>query len=216
MFKEKINLGAKQESPEEIDKIKREKYEKSAAELAREKTSIIERLTGKGITKDEIIRMDAKLENEARGMAKRKPDNYRKEHLENLQSSSLKIEKREGLKFFVNDLSGQGGLEFAFSADKKVLSGEINGHKIKISAHYLKNSFNQPVLQKVEGYIDGDKMAEEDAEKIFNRYSQVADQRMNKIDQIKKGKREQSEDEKQARKNVASQKKTSKSVEEVL
>jgi hypothetical protein len=173
-FEKPENLSA--EEMEKIDES-RKTYEKDAGKLARKKTSIYERVTGTGVTKEEIIHSDAKLENATRATSAKKYVGIDriiggKENFERLQNSNLEIEN--------------------IGNDEKVLSGVIDGQEIKI---IFKDMPVYGGYEKIEGYINGEAMDKSDAIKICDKYSPLARARMERIDRIKEDKEERREKE---------------------
>jgi hypothetical protein len=131
-----------------------QKYEKQAKKDAKEY----------GIKKDDVIRIDADLENEARNEAESiKGDAYHKRY------------SREKLNEIVDKIAnstlhfGEPGL--TIFDDKGALKGNINGHEVKIK--FAGENFNREIYCE----IDGEGINDKDAWKIYKKYGDVASAR---------------------------------------
>lgn len=172
---EKINL----------DKIKaRESYEKRTEGIAN--PSLIERLSRcfkkaefselkkKGITKEDIIKLDAELEFGARKAAEGKGlDSKEQKYLDKMANSSLSFSQEFGSMD-----------DFGNFVKRYIIKGEINGQGVEVveSAHY--QSKDRSKEGSYEGLLNGKKLIAEDAKKIFEEYSPIARERMMAISKL--------------------------------
>lgn len=141
-------------------------------------------LQSTGITKEDVIRIDADLELEARKNAEGKAvDSLEQKYLEKMINSDLSFKH-------TLEVPGPGIGRFS---DK--IEGKINDQDVLITDRYLMRQrmdedFNPIAPEKenndetYEGILNKIKLSEEEAKKLFTEYQKIAEDRMNAINKF--------------------------------
>lgn len=182
-MKEQMSFG-----PKKNESV--EKYEKTVENFV--KPSLKEKISlffqtaefsafkNKGITKEDIIRIDAELELAATKLAEGKELNSpEKQYLDKIKNSDL---------FFTQNFSPDRSGSYAWTNDS--IKGDIKGEEVEVTEQYLMraNTQHPDGREKYEegketysGLLNKKKLSEEDAKKIFDEYNQIAKDRINAI-----------------------------------
>jgi hypothetical protein len=176
----------------------RKEYEKYASKSARDKNTFIENVTQGETTikKEDVIEIDAHVENYARNLLK-----------------MGKINEKNFSKLVNNTL------EYKMSPGEwGKIFGKINDQEIKIKhvpgfrAIYRGQHYSQNTPDQYKGTINGKVMTDEDAENLYNELSRIMDIRDEKIWELKNELRSkkamrlnQEENEKENRKKIKQQ-----------
>lgn len=197
----------KQYTPEEIAELEKQRkdYDKQATKDARNKNSLVENLTGRGviIDKEDIVRIDANRENAERKGVKnatdgklgqeevlRGPRNNERQRLE-FRLADLDREQKSTLTVhYVNRVHRNDLDEGGFIERIDNLEGLIDGKKVFIKMERDNDRF------AASGTIDGEKITAEFAQRILEKYLDTAIQRTNMAFGLKKGREEVRLDEK--------------------
>lgn len=159
-------------------KASQKEYDKSTKELVKQYGgSFFHRLLGAGlITKEEIVKMDADMENEALDKVKANPDDATaKEYLNKLQNSNLIMDT------FLNETGSLFDTPRKYSDIRTKLEGSINGKNTFI----LKSEITKD-NESYSGHVDDNKLNQEEAKSIFENYFPIAKERTLKIQEIVK------------------------------
>ncbi len=163
-------------------------YEKRASNLAKSYSTFIENLIGKGILdKEDIIRIDAELENEQKENS---------EFSKKITDQDLVLVKKE------KDMGSHsvGVDEHGIKEESipplvtEVLKGKINGQDVEIihktqDDYIIKHGHGH--INTMEGWLNGKKLSEEEASKIYSEYYDLANARMTKIQRLVNKRREE-------------------------
>ena len=181
---EKFSLGPKVKE--------RKDYEKRAEKIAN--PSLKDRLSSffetlefselkkKGITKEDVMRIDAELELEARGKAEGKEaDSEEQKYLEKMENSDL---------VFKQVIVPVGAGAYAWFTDS--IKGDIKGQNVNVNYKYLMGlDFTKPDGRRKQdggesynGLVDKKYLAEKDTIKIIDEYSEIAKKRMDAINKF--------------------------------
>ena len=188
----------------------RDAYEKQAAKDARKQNTIIENLTGKGIDKEDVIRLDAQTEDEYRDKAI--ADSFYKELLDQHQKSTLTFDEKTQYWY-----DGSNHYKTTF-----VMEGLIAGKKVKIKGvtddETTMNLSVDEGIKKISGTIDGKSISELFAKKILLKYQSVSELRKHDIEKIHE-KAQQAENERKeqielTRQEVQNEKARAKRIED--
>ena len=139
-------------------------YEKGAAKEASKRNTGVENLFGKGIDKEDVMRVDANIENEAR-------DEIGKWKGSHMEKHAIGRAERIANSDLVFRVFGPGVAGFV---------GTINGHKVEIRTPIGRD------LGSFSGSIDGIELSREEAKKIGDDYYEIAKERSYEIDEKKK------------------------------
>jgi len=175
-----------QHTPEEVIEIEKQRvaYDKEAGNAARKQNSFSENLNGKGMTKEDVVRYDARLENKIFDWA---PDSPRAraypELLDTVQKSSLTISSKEIKEsLWAHVLSGSLDRDLG---DEDDMEGLIGGREVKIRSKYNKDykpgEDSYDIKYIWSGEIDGETISADFAEKLFNKYQHAAQVRTRQL-----------------------------------
>ena len=173
-------------------------YEKKAEQIAN--PSLKDRLSSffetlefselkkKGITKEDVIRIDAELELEARKEAEGKDaDSKEQKYLEKIKNSDL---------VFKQVIVPVGGAHAsAWFTDS--IKGDIKGQNVDVNCRYLMAAPGRRAEDGGESYngsLDKKDLAEKDTKQIFDEYSEIAKKRMDAINKFITEKRAKTEE----------------------
>ena len=114
----------------------------------------------KKITKEDVIRIDAELEQKARNLAEKAgADSDEQKYLEKMQNSDLVLSKAS----FRNP---------GWHID--IIKGKINGQDVRVENAYF-FVYNEPrERNEYKGTLNGEKLPEDDAKRIFAEYGPIA------------------------------------------
>lgn len=154
-------------------------YEKSAEKQASKAKTFIEKITGKGIDKEDIIKIDAGMERDARE-GKFNDTNYHMQKWRPLEDYNLTQE--ENIKRIANSNVVLEDLGETNGDYPTILKGKINGYDVNIK---LKNRVEVYSRRNFEGTMDNKELSEEEAKEIFDMYSPVAEEREKRIGDLK-------------------------------
>ncbi len=166
------------------------------------------------VTKEEIIRIDADIENELRKKVSRlkeviasfeQPENIHRGGGEEFEKDLEKTEKqleiltKSDLNLYEED---DDEVESVY-ARKRTMEGEINGQKVKLIEHYQADPITPEDKEYDnyfgwEGTINGKEIPEEEIRELFKSQESILTDRNSKIDKLiesKKRKKEKDEDQ---------------------
>lgn len=166
------------------------KYEERASKLAKSYNTFIDNLLGDGfISKEDIIRIDAEIENDFKNGDAHKY-NVEEENIENITNSNLSLSEKY-TPFIDKKNNWKSGPYFDLkdyvSKATSVLSGEIDNKDVRIKQEkfiYPSRGRTGPSIgdqYKFTGTLDDKKISEEQAEEIFSQYADFQRWRTAKI-----------------------------------
>lgn len=168
----------KQYTPDEIAKINesRKDYEKRAGREARKGSSLLEILTGSGITKDNVIESNAHYENGVRDRARWSDE----------MANRYGLGRKAKRQLFI-DLLKKSDLEVISDDNKTILKGRINGQNVEVGLRHPMTHEGQYAQQHVDGRfgkINGVEISSEDAGEIFSLYYNLHDDRIGALENM--------------------------------
>jgi len=130
-----------------------------------------------GLTKDDITRIDAELESDARKAAEGKGlDSEERKYLDKVKNSDLVFEETPKMNGYYRDAGYcRDAVEPYLYIES--IKGKINGQDVDVKNKVAKNIEEE----EYEGSLNGEELFEEDAKKIFDEYGPIAEKRMNAI-----------------------------------
>jgi hypothetical protein len=170
-FEEKMSLAE-----EETTKMRKE-YEDNAQKTARNQNTIIENLAGTktAITKEDVIEIDAHMENDARTLLKR--GKMSEKEFKNLVTNSL--------EYSTSKLNAYEGPRWS------KIKGTVNGIDVELKVKWINggNQYdrNHPSFhpKDYEGEINGKPLSGNDAKKLYEELIDIIDKRQEQIDLLK-------------------------------
>jgi len=126
--------------------------------------------------KEDIVRIDAEMEKEAREKFEKNPEAVEKEYLDKLKNSSLVVEAISEGGVSIDDLTDRPEYikkDPRYQPVEYALDGVINGKKVSLHVDVSENTY--------KGSIDGQELPQNQAKKIFDDYLEVAKERTGKI-----------------------------------
>ncbi len=184
--------------PQEQIESSRENYDKRAEEIANPslgkrlskffETADFSELQGRGIAKEDVIRIDAELESEARKAAEGKgADSEEQKYLDRMLNSDL--------VFNQTVRSIRAGI-YPWRTD--IIKGEIKGQDVNVQNEYFLGLNELHVggdgktreKESYKGSINGKEMFEPDARNIYDEYGPIAKKRIIAVNQFLREKKE--------------------------
>ena len=140
---------------------KRRTYEENVSDVVNDNTSLLEKITGTGITKMDVMHTDAEDENFHRRLDK----DYPPEHSVNSEERIEERKMREDANVIMQEKEG-------FATIFKTLNGDISGKDIEITQKISRNKDDtkwdyEIVSSATSPFFDGKRLDVADAEKIF-------------------------------------------------
>ncbi len=129
------------------------------------RTVEISSFKNKDITKEDIIKIDAELELEARKASEGKgAESEEQKYFEKMKNSDLAFKKEE----------------YGYGWEDNIIKGEINGQDVDI--HYNYQDINDKKFKETyNGFLNKKQLLPVDAKRIFDEYSEIAEKRMGAI-----------------------------------
>lgn len=184
-MKEQISFG-----PESDKSIK--EYEKNASKIASKYNSFFENLLKTGlISKEDVIRVDAEIENKLR-------DKVKKYELENesginttndFENSSRKDKiKQMSDSDLIFDRKTKKVISSYDSDNPHVdtLKGKIKGQDVLIKKHWRGDPHSVMNYSKYEGLLNNKDLPQEEGKKLFEKYIRLQEERVKEIEDLLK------------------------------
>ena len=171
---EKISLREKNDKSIET-------YEKNVSKLPRKFNSLFESVLGKGIKKEDIIRLDAEMENE---LIDRVEELKKKNDTEGLSKAKEELDKFRNSNLIIDVKVKMGGLGgMGYSVTRKI-EGTIKGEEASIKELQFNSGEVTKSRFEYKGTVNGKEVNE--PENMYKEYSPIAIKRTERIESFLK------------------------------
>lgn len=172
-------------------------YEKNASKLAQSYNTFVENLLGKGlISKEDVIQIDAEMENELR-------DQMSEEEFKSFSESDLALSEKKEVNHdsHKKERINIGPKDYEVKTSS-LLSGKLNDQDVEMQREKFEYTpkFGIKDQYKFSGSMDGEKLSPEESKRLFSKYYKFQKDRLNKLENLLKERSYNKEREERAEK----------------